>query len=44
MVESARGVQAGEGEQGVGQQLVNLLRRMKDGGVRTAPKSNWKTP
>ena len=34
MVESARGVQAGEGEQGVGQQLVNLLRRMKDGGVR----------
>ena len=26
MVESARGVQAGEGEQGIGQQLVNFLR------------------
>ena len=26
MVEGARGVQAGEGEQGIGQQLVNFLR------------------
>jgi hypothetical protein len=34
MVNRARAVQAREGEQGVGQQLVNFLRRMKDGGVR----------
>jgi hypothetical protein len=34
MVESAPGVQAGEGEQSIGQQLVNFLCWMKDGRVR----------
>ena len=34
MANRGRGVQAREGEQGVGQQLVNFLRRVKDGGVR----------
>jgi len=34
MVERACGMQAGEGEQGVGQQLVDFLCRMKDGGIR----------
>ena len=44
MVERACGMQAGECEQGVGQQLVDFLCRMKDGGFEAMPKFNWKTP